>query len=119
MYFLDELIHAFELSKPKLVICSEATLTTVLEVKKHVPSIKEVIVMANAPEKPTYLFEEPEHKYMFKMIEDSIQKVETFRVASVDTKKDTAFILMSSGTTGLPKGVVLTYQGISALIANE
>lgn len=83
--------------------------------------IEKVIVMEQE-EKKAQTFDDTE-KYvcdnMFEMIASSRQEVESFRVTKVSTKEDVAVILMSSGTTGLPKGVVLSYQAVSALIANE
>jgi long-subunit acyl-CoA synthetase (AMP-forming) len=42
----------------------------------------------------------------------------TFDVVDVDIDNDPALIMYSSGTTGLPKGVMLTYTNVIFAMSN-
>lgn len=97
--------HAINLSKPKIIFVSPLNLKRITNVAKKHPFVKQVIL---------YDFEETFAKpatilSLTDMIE-SIDNAEAnkFKCEPQNMKENVAFVLCSSGTTGLPKGVQLT-----------
>jgi acyl-CoA synthetase (AMP-forming)/AMP-acid ligase II len=70
-----------------------------------VPKVKNVIALDFEPDgAPTY-----------RGLRDSAEDIPVF--ADID-ERDPTLIIFTSGTTSLPKGVVLTYQSLTALVVN-
>ncbi|CAH2045280.1 unnamed protein product, partial [Iphiclides podalirius] len=105
-YAKGETKHVLNISKPTLLIASEAVLKQNLSVYKEVMFIKRFIQMNGQP------------------IDNGIISLKSvyaetdpfdFEAENVKGAIDTVFLLYSSGTTGLPKGVMLTH--VNALYA--
>ena len=109
MSFSDELIHALEISRPSAIFCSEATLGRYLSILKSLSYIKNIIQLNGTP------VESDITAYSSVMVETDAREYEP---AAVQGWEDVVFILYSSGTTGLPKGVMLTHVNVLYIITS-
>ncbi|KAF5305711.1 hypothetical protein FQR65_LT07608 [Abscondita terminalis] len=101
-YLQGELKHAFLLSKPKFIFSSNTAMSNLFLVKDKIDSIKQIIsVDGNS------LFKV---RTMKKLIE-GVKSCDDFEPTFTNST-ETVILLMSSGTTGLPKCVELTHQSL-------
>ncbi|XP_049788641.1 luciferin 4-monooxygenase [Schistocerca nitens] len=100
-YTEREMMHALNISKPKVVFCSEATVQALENVAKELSFIKHIVVFGNIVC----------HRYIpfSTLVRDTSL---CFKPVKVNPREQVACILCSSGTTGLPKGVMLTHSNI-------
>lgn len=106
-----ELKHALDLSKPKLVFTSPFTAKLTIEVCKNLKYVEQII-----------LFDKKKLNNRAILLDEFIKKyerkdfnVEEYVARRVD-RDQVAFIANSSGTTGLPKGVLITQENIMSII---
>lgn len=92
------------------IFASKTSAKTILQVKKNNTFIKDIIVFDDVKIPGTTNYSDFLSKFR-----RSVQ--ENFTPAIVPLKEQVAFILCSSGTTGLPKGVQLSYNNILTCIA--
>lgn len=109
-----ELQHAFNLSKPKFIFASNATIDKVFNVVKSLDYVRKLILIDN----------EPSHHWQDLILWKDflnphlVEKFD-FRPEPTDKLKTICLILCSSGTTGLPKGVQLSQANLIVAVRNR
>ncbi|XP_075224492.1 luciferin 4-monooxygenase-like isoform X2 [Lycorma delicatula] len=115
-YTTDELIHSLKITRPKYLFCSEQTLPTVIAAVKRCHFITELVLISDSSV--------PEYNFNYKIIMFSnlikplhpLIRIDDFKPEEFDSHLQTAVVLCSSGTTGLPKGVKLSCANLETFI---
>uniref|UniRef100_A0AC34QW20 Uncharacterized protein n=1 Tax=Panagrolaimus sp. JU765 TaxID=591449 RepID=A0AC34QW20_9BILA len=97
-------------SGSRLVFCNEEGLETVLEAKELAPKLEQIITVGPSISEFT-----EQKSILFTEIKKTRPVLDKFDTNPAD---DLFCLPYSSGTTGLPKGVMLTHKNVSAMIAN-
>lgn len=107
-YTQNEMRHAINLSKPKIVFVSPYAVSNLEPIVKQCSFIKALIQFGDVPLLEGIL--------MFnEIISDPLLKMPSgFKPCPVGMKDRVAMIMLSSGTTGMPKGVEITQSNILA-----
>lgn len=100
-YSKREFQHALNISKPKFIFVSPMVLKSMKNSIKDLPWLPTVILLLGAPDADT-----PSIDSIIAHVPST--RPENFKVTDVDPNQHIVSILCSSGTTGLPKGVMLT-----------
>lgn len=96
------------ITKPKIIFSSHSTKNTINAVAQKCDFVREVILIEPA---------DKNGQETVQSLTKDIQQgeLENFEVAIIrDIKDRDVFIMCSSGTTGLPKGVLLTHYNVLA-----
>ncbi|XP_038217656.1 4-coumarate--CoA ligase 1-like [Zerene cesonia] len=102
-YTADELKHVLNITKPKYMICSEIAYKLHSGTFKTMQFIETTITIGGSGQ-TTYE----------DLLKNEINYAD-FDVVDVDGKNDSLFVLFSSGTTGLPKGVMQTHLNVISI----
>jgi len=103
--FAGELLHSIKISKPRIVFCSEIVQERMEQVAREAGFMKEIVTFG--------LPFSHKHTPIVSFLQN---KSSSFQPLDVNDKDHTAAILCSSGTTGLPKGVLLTQENILSVL---
>lgn len=96
---IDTALHVMQLTIPKVIFCSEKPANIILRTMKESNFNPIVVVFGDHPD--TIAFPD-----ILNIHSDA--EVANFRYVKIDDVKQTACIIHSSGTTGMPKGVEMS-----------
>jgi long-subunit acyl-CoA synthetase (AMP-forming) len=109
-----ELTHALNFSKSQIIFCSKQTSSKLMYLKNELSFIKKIIIIDNKEN----MADAESMDYFIDSCFPSSNPLYRFDVVDVDIDNHPAFIMSSSGTTGLPKGVMLTHRNVLVTISN-
>lgn len=101
--FSDELKTFLNMSKPKIVFASATAAENVATVCEKLKFVEKVVLFGKSLGEATELD---------KLVQEGADDINEFEIEKCDPVKTTALILLSSGTTGLPKGVRLSHENV-------
>ncbi|KAK5648569.1 hypothetical protein RI129_003461 [Pyrocoelia pectoralis] len=104
-YTPGELKHALDLAKPKVVLCSLTVVPNLLNIKEKYIFMPHIITIDGPLE-----FNNEDLSSMDSLIEN-VSNTDDLQMENLNIK-DSAFLLLSSGTTGLPKCVELSHENL-------
>lgn len=106
-YSEREINHALRLSKPKVIFVSTATSQKVIRVAKSLSFIQKIILLDDEHA----IADNKTIKMRDFLSARELGRTE-FNLKPVDVSKTVCFIMCSSGTTGLPKGVQISQRNL-------
>ncbi|CAM1505010.1 Fc.00g106470.m01.CDS01 [Cosmosporella sp. VM-42] len=105
-----ELVHYFEVASPKIIAVDASLLQNVLEALWQLKFAPKVVVIEDSSNTEWH----DQLVYPRNFDRDNIEPIEPFDLSSRDNRKQPAAMCFSSGTSGKPKGVVLSHHNLIA-----
>ncbi|KFB34945.1 AGAP003482-PA-like protein [Anopheles sinensis] len=112
-YTMSEFAHVLQLTKPVAIFASPKPLETIMLLRGQSPSVK--LLVSLGKQRP------PGRVALFTDLFDSspIHSLTAFTPQPVPLQRQIAVMVMSSGTTGLPKAVQLTHHNVMTVMAYQ
>ncbi|KAK4878932.1 hypothetical protein RN001_007078 [Aquatica leii] len=112
-YTERELKQLLSISTPKIVFCSIRTAYKFIKIKEKCEYIEKIVLLDSLE-----LLHDTESLMSFISFKPNTNIVETFQPLECDWNDTIALIMCSSGTTGIPKNVVVTHRNVIVTIEN-
>lgn len=109
-YTPGELSHLFKITKPKFIFISPITSQNIYDCCSELPYTCKLIMFGEYDVVPDCIMYN-------ELVKDHVN-VDDFTLIDVNGVDDTVAVMCSSGTTGLPKGVMLTHVNFLTLSAH-
>lgn len=103
-----EATHSLNICKPKIIFCSKAVCQKYIYLKRKLNYIEEIIIIDD--DSPV-IGAETLNGFIRKTFRE-IPYFHEFELTEFNPETQVAFIMCSSGTTGLPKGVMQTHTNL-------
>jgi len=107
---LGEIEHSLKLSQPKFVFVSAHAASATIEICRNLRFVQKVVLLDGQPPKGDKLVITLSE--LIAAHATTRFNVEDHSTQKIDTVDQTAMILCSSGTTGMPKGVLITQANL-------
>lgn len=106
-YVVDEMCHILNILRPVTIFCSNKTVDVICTASQRIHCLCDVVVIDTVP---------CSTQIQLIQYNSLLQRKDVITPVSVNTKQHPAAILCSSGTTGLPKGVLLSHCNIVSFL---
>lgn len=124
LIFIGEIVHAFNLSRPKIVFASQKSMNVIISAMSQCPFVEKVIIFGPTVDDILKNMKNFNNNILISYnefinnhnVKTSSQK---FICEPTDNNNHVAVIVCSSGTTGLPKGVELTETNVIVTLSQS